>query len=677
MNYDKAYDLVKNNHFCDLKLTIDDGTNKFVINVHKIILYSSCIYFEKLLMFGENQLNDISMMVPNACVIRDIIMNFYGQKINSGNYPEWKIYLESYRCYDFLGLEFDISDIRRLIVPEEGFELLLDVIELIGYNDETIKLLITNLPENYDLKKLPKELLTEMIKLSRNHYYIAEKYDELYVCNLITHDIIKKIPICYFSEETKHEYSDIIKSPDNSQIAYVSEENNIVIWSIDTAQILHIIKIDYYATKLSYSPDSKNLAFNKSNEIFIIDTEYGSIINTFKTYQKISQIHYLNNDKILIVHEFSKNLRVKVSRIKIYDIKTGNFVKNLIDCRYKINKLLCTEKYLVIIGCDYKIRLYNIETNNLNILKGHTKFIADICFNQNATKLASSSYDGIIIIWDIETGEKINTIQNINSDNINNDNNNDNDDDNDDDNDNDNDNNDDNDNDYNDDDNNDDDNDNNNNNNNDDNNDDDNDDNYNDNDDDNNDDDNDNNNNDDNNDDDNDDNDNDNDDDNDNNNNDDNNDDDNDDNDNDNDDDNNDDDNDNNNNDDNNDDDNDDNDNDNNNNGDDNDDDKLFCIFEKNMIIIDNIYYDNDINSYDNGYYYCVMDSFYNCNKYPISICWTDYKNQLMVKYNNYDIVLMEYNTGIITQKIKHYDFNRFYFYRDNKKLADKIKMII
>nr|URM61927.1 BTB/POZ domain-containing protein [Mimivirus sp.] len=137
-------------------------------------------------------------------------------------------------------------------------------------------------------------------------------------------------------------------------------------------------------------------------------------------------MRYLNNDKILIVHEFSKNLRVKVSRIKIYDTKTGNFVKKLIDCRYKINKLLCTEKYLVIIGCDYKIRLYNIETNNLNILKGHKKFIADICFNQNATKLASSSYDGTIIIWDIETGEKINTIQNIISDNNNNNDNDDN-----------------------------------------------------------------------------------------------------------------------------------------------------------------------------------------------------------------------------------------------------------
>ncbi|AGD92855.1 putative BTB/POZ domain-containing protein [Megavirus lba] len=637
MNYDKAYDLVKNNHFCDLKLTIDDGTNKFVINVHKIILYSSCIYFEKLLMFGENQLNDILMMVPNAYVTRDIIMNFYGQKINSGSYPEWKIYLESYRCYDFLGLEFDISDIRHLIVPEEGFELLLDVIELIGYNDETIKLLITNLPENYDLKKLPKELLTEMIELSRNHYYIAEKYDELYVCNLITHDIIKKIPICDFSEETKHEYGDIILSPDNSQIAYVSEENNIVIWSIDTAQILHTIKINYYATKLSYSPDSKNLAFNKSNEIFIIDTEYGSIINTFKTYQKISQIRYLNNDKILIVHEFSKNLRVKVSRIKIYDIKTGNFVKNLIDCRYKINKLLCTEKYLVIIGCDYKIRLYNIETNNLNILKGHTKFIADICFNQNATKLASSSYDGIIIIWDIETGEKINTIQNI----INNNNNNNNDDGN---------NNDDNDNDDNDDNGNDND-DNDDNNNYDDNDDDDNDDD---------DDDNDDNGNDDNDNDDNDDDDDDNDDDdNDDNNNDNNDNDDNDNDDNDNDDDDNND---------------DDNDNDDNNND---SDDKLFCIFRKNMNIIDNIYYDNDTNSYDNGYYYYVMNSFYRYTKYPKSICWTDYKDQLMVKYDNYDIVLMEYNTGIITQNIKHFDSLMHYFYRDNEKLVDKIKIII
>ncbi|AZL89564.1 BTB/POZ domain-containing protein [Megavirus baoshan] len=654
MDYNKAYDLVKNNRFCDLKLTIDDGTNKFIINVHKIILYSSCIYFEKLLIFGENYSNDIKIVVPNAYVTRDIIMKFYGQKINSGNYPEWKIYLESYRCYDFLGLEFDISDIRHLIVPEEGFELLLDVIELIGYNDETIKLLIKNLPENYDLKNLSKELLTEMIELSRNHYYIAKQYGVFYVYDLITHDVIKSIPTNVFSKKTKYSYGDLDISPDNNQIAYVSKGYNIVILSIDTAQILHVIKNNYYSTKLSYSPDSKKLAFNKSNEIFIIDTEYGSIINTFKTYQEISRMHYLNNDTILIVHEFSTNLS-KVSRIKIYDTKTGNFIKNLIDCRYKINKLLCTEKYLVIVGCDYKIRLYNIETNNLNILEGHTNFISSICLNHNVTKLASSSYDGTIIIWDIKTGEKINIIQNIYNDN-NDDNddyddnhnyyhhyNDDNDDNDDNDNNNDNNDNDDNDNNDNNDDN--DDNDNNDNNDN----------NYDDNNDDNNDDDNDDNDNND----DNDDNDNDNDD--------------NDDNDNDNDNNNNDDNYDDNDNNDNNDDDND------NNNNDDNYDDnnKLYCIFKNNMIIVDNIYYDNNINSDDNGYYHYIIDTLYDNNKYPRCVYWTDYKDQLMVKYNNCNVVMIEYNTGIVILKKKYHDPPMYYFYRDNEKFVHKIKKII
>ncbi|AVL94425.1 putative BTB/POZ domain-containing protein [Moumouvirus australiensis] len=419
MNYNKAYELVKNNQFSDLELTINDSVNKLVVNVHKIILYSSCIYFEKILTFGKNYPNNIEILVPNTFVIYDIIMSFYKQKTNSGNYPEWKNYLESYRCHDFLGLKFDISGIRHLIVPEEGFELLLDIIELIGYTDETIRLLIKNLPEKYDLKKFPKELLSQMMVLSQNHYCIKAKKKYLHVYDITTGDIVKRIPVGDISSEDIKTYGKIIVLPDNNRIVYMTTNNNIVICSLDNIKKSYVIKNKYYNTSISYLPDSKKICFKTDKKIKIIDTESGNIINSFtcitenpETYnQVISHISYLNEKEIIVVEKYKKNTtRLSFSEIKIFNTITGHYIKNIMNCDYEINKIRSVEKYLAILGYGTYIILLNLETNNIKILRAHTKYIKDIYFNHEGTMLASLSHDGTIIIWEVETGQILYTV---------------------------------------------------------------------------------------------------------------------------------------------------------------------------------------------------------------------------------------------------------------------------
>ena len=82
MDYNKLYHLTKENLFTDLLLTLKDDTTEIIINVNKNILYSSCIYFEKLLMnFKEQTLNNITIQVPNANICYDIIMLFYHKKL--------------------------------------------------------------------------------------------------------------------------------------------------------------------------------------------------------------------------------------------------------------------------------------------------------------------------------------------------------------------------------------------------------------------------------------------------------------------------------------------------------------------------------------------------------------------------------------------------------------------
>ena len=165
MDINKLNDAFNKDYFIDLTLILSDANQEITIDLHKIILYSSCLYFEKLLTnCKEKHLNKIQIQVPNAFVCYDIIMSFYGQVTNLGNLQQWYYLLEYIRCCDFLGLEKDITKLKNLKVPKEGFDLLLQIVELFGYDYDTTKLIINNLPDDYDLSKLNKDLIKKIIK---------------------------------------------------------------------------------------------------------------------------------------------------------------------------------------------------------------------------------------------------------------------------------------------------------------------------------------------------------------------------------------------------------------------------------------------------------------------------------------------------------------------------------
>ncbi len=172
MNSAKLQQLLDADLFIDLELTLVDDIEELIMNLHKNILYIPSEYFEKLLTgFQEQKLNKITMKVPNVNIMYDIIMGFYLQKSNKGAYPEWRCYLESIKCLDFLGLTYDLNKLYNLKVPSEGFELLLEVVGIVEYDSRLAKVIIDNLPENYDLSKLSNELIKEMI--TESHFGIC------------------------------------------------------------------------------------------------------------------------------------------------------------------------------------------------------------------------------------------------------------------------------------------------------------------------------------------------------------------------------------------------------------------------------------------------------------------------------------------------------------------------
>ncbi len=165
----------------DCQLILDDGKEKVSLNIHKCILYVASPYFKGMFgNFSEQKSNSITILVHNSLVSSNIIKSFYG--IRSPKQNDWKYKLDKHICKNFFGLKSRL--INNVKVPKNKFNEFLDTIELIGYNKKTLKMIINNIPKNYNFDQLPLDLLQNMVGIYHKHDILIVKNSTLNVLSL-------------------------------------------------------------------------------------------------------------------------------------------------------------------------------------------------------------------------------------------------------------------------------------------------------------------------------------------------------------------------------------------------------------------------------------------------------------------------------------------------------------
>ena len=91
------------------------------------------------------------MKVLDVCIYYDIIYSLLNpeNQINKNN-TNFEYILSELEAKDYLGLPINWKKMEMLTCPENKFHLLLDMIDKIGYNEGNIKIIMKNLPMNYD-----------------------------------------------------------------------------------------------------------------------------------------------------------------------------------------------------------------------------------------------------------------------------------------------------------------------------------------------------------------------------------------------------------------------------------------------------------------------------------------------------------------------------------------------
>ncbi|KAF4609693.1 hypothetical protein D9613_011929 [Agrocybe pediades] len=205
----------------------------------------------------------------------------------------------------------------------------------------------------------------------------------------------------------------VVFSPDNSKIAAGSENGNIWIWDIQSANLI-AEPLNMEGTHnpfLAFSWDSWKLASYSGSTIAVWDSSSGKVLSgPFETEKS----KYYNS--LAFTPDDSNILLVSgIDMVHILDAHTGSDLAEPFDIT---NKEVGTLSSIAIspdtsmVAVSYgegAIYIWDIHarTTICGPLVGHSTWVSALAFSQGGKKLISGSYDTTIQIWDVDTGNLV------------------------------------------------------------------------------------------------------------------------------------------------------------------------------------------------------------------------------------------------------------------------------
>ncbi|BCS83130.1 putative BTB/POZ domain and WD-repeat protein [Cotonvirus japonicus] len=338
--------------FSDLSLIIkDDNDNLVEMNVHKIIICSKSAILYRMLTgnFREATESTITITTPNAHVTHDIIISMYGKTMNSTDYEQWYYELMWIMCCDYLEIQQDFQSLVDIKVPEEGFELLVHVIDTIKNPlDKKSKIILENLPKNYDITKLPQCLIGRICDLTLKDISVFVKGSKIIICDdkLLFIDKIK----------TPVKPKLIAKLYDH-QVVIADNTGEVYVYNLYTKNI--VIKSGYScgADVLTVSPDNQFVVIGKNDCVYIFNSATMKLKSTIRT-AKITAIACSSNH-IATGHNDGS--------INVWDIYTKQLIDTLNCNNDYINTIVFSSDYTKLLCCDNMghIIIKNMITNEI------------------------------------------------------------------------------------------------------------------------------------------------------------------------------------------------------------------------------------------------------------------------------------------------------------------------
>ncbi|MDB5115904.1 MAG: domain, G-beta repeat [Mucilaginibacter sp.] len=198
---------------------------------------------------------------------------------------------------------------------------------------------------------------------------------------------------------------DIKSVNSKKELLVASEDGTVSIWSLDTLQLLHSIKVSADTIRcISISPDEKQVAFGcRDNEVRIYDLEDYTLINTLKGHSMaVFSVQYSPAGDYLVSGS-------RDAQVKIWNTASFELMESIPAHLFAINHIAFhpTHPYFATASMDKSIKLWGADDFKLYKIisreKGydtHRLSVNKIAWNGD--QLLSTGDDKKIILWDMQ-----------------------------------------------------------------------------------------------------------------------------------------------------------------------------------------------------------------------------------------------------------------------------------
>ena len=341
--------------------------------------------------------------IDNFVIYPIIGHKFNCENNNSANLPTWKYTLEMIKCRNFFGLKNSINLLllKNIRVPDEEFEQLINVVEIVGFNDKTIKIINKNLPTDYDISRLSNELINEIVAIESNYFIVSCGSDDIKLWNIET-----DTAIINFDEDNSNWKKCISISSDDKWIVSCGYSTIIKLWDVDTGQIIRIFHDDTWVEHVSFSSNNKWIASASDRHVKLWNVDDGKIFRSFIHTDYVYCVAFSSDDKWIICGG-------RDSKIQLWHIESSD---NLKKTYYGHNKPVYSvsfssdNKWIISGSNDDSIKLW--DTNSGQIIRtfnGHKNSVVSVSFSLDNKWILSASGDRSIKLWNMENGQIIRT----------------------------------------------------------------------------------------------------------------------------------------------------------------------------------------------------------------------------------------------------------------------------
>jgi WD40 repeat protein len=163
---------------------------------------------------------------------------------------------------------------------------------------------------------------------------------------------------------------------------------------------------------LAYSPDGKTLASGAFQEVVLWDASKGTIRQRLTGFaDRVVALDFSHDGKLLAT---GGGAPTADGEIKIFDVASGKLVVEIkgghSDTVFGVN-FSPDDKKLATCGADKFVKTFEIPSGKFQkAFEGHTHHVLGVGWKADGKMLASAGADNVIKIWDFDKGEQLRTI---------------------------------------------------------------------------------------------------------------------------------------------------------------------------------------------------------------------------------------------------------------------------